>query len=721
MQQRILDHVSKTDYQPVKPKALARKLGVHDDDYPDFRDALKALIRDGKVLFGPGHSVKPVGQRDSIVGTIKFLPSGRAMVRVAAAGGKAPYEIEIPAGYALDAANGDTVLVKLGRKTGRGTKRFGAVSRIVARASRQFVGTYHERDGTGLVRIDGNQFGHSIIVGDPGAKGAKPDDKVVVELIRYPSADERGEGVITEVLGAHGAPGVDTLSVIRAYELPDAFPEEVLEEARATAAAFRPDDLVGREDMTADLIVTIDPADARDHDDAVSLTRDPKTGHWMLGVHIADVSHFAPPGSALDREARKRGTSVYLPQRVLPMFPEILSNGLASLHEGQVRFTKSAIMEFTAAGAPVHARFVNGAINVRKRFTYEQVSAAYAAHDAGKNTKLSEDILELLLRMRELALIFRKRRKKRGALELDMPEPVLEYDDDGKVTGAHFADNDISHQVIEECMLAANVAVANQLHGLRVPFLRRVHPAPDPRKLQGFAAFARILGYKIEREVDRFSLQKVIDQSAGKPEKHALHFAMLRSLKQAVYSPHAEEHFALAYPNYCHFTSPIRRYPDLTVHRLLDRYIRTGSTSADEAETLGLGEHCSRTERRAEAAERELVKLRLMDYLSNHIGAKFPAVITGVADYGFFAQCETFPAEGRVHISTLTDDYYVYDEEAHTLLGKKSKKRFRLGDQITIEVVRVDRTRRQVDMRVADDPKPEKKKKDVKSPRRKRD
>jgi ribonuclease R len=705
MHETIVAYVTRPTYQPVKPKALARKLGVEDAGYADFRRALKELVAQQKLAFGPGHVVRPVIAAVGLTGVIRVFPSGRASVRIVPPAGKPPFDVEIPAGYALNATTGDTVAVKLAKRRGSAGRRYGAVVRVVARATRTFVGTYHERDALGFVRIDGGVFAHSVVVGDPGAKGARPDDKVVVELIRFPTADERGEGVITEVLGARGAPGVDTLSVIRAYELPDKFPEEVLEEARATAAKFRPDDLHDREDLTGELIVTIDPADARDHDDAVSLTRDARTGHWLLGVHIADVSHFVPPGGPLDREARRRGTSVYLPQRVLPMFPEILSNGLASLHEGEVRYTKSALMEFTAAGAPVHARFANSAIRVGKRLTYEQVSAAYAAHDQGGPVTLPAGVLDLLLRMRELALIFRARRRKRGALELDMPEPVLEYDAEGKVTGAHFAVHDISHQVIEEFMLAANVAVAHQLHGLGVPFLRRVHPAPDERKLQSFAAFARILGYKIDRAVDRFALQKVLARSADQPDKPAVHFALLRSLKQAVYSAHEDEHYALAYPQYCHFTSPIRRYPDLTVHRLLDRFIRTGRTSADEEEMVGLGEHCSRTERRAEAAERELVKLRLLDFLAERIGATFPAVITGVADYGFFAQCESFPAEGRVHVSTLTDDYYHYDEEAHTLEGKKSRKRYRLGDRVTIEVVRVDRTRRQVDFRVAEPPK----------------
>jgi ribonuclease R len=306
----------------------------------------------------------------------------------------------------------------------------------------------------------------------------------------------------------------------------------------------------------------------------------------------------------------------------------------------------------------------------------------------------------MLLRMRDLAMILRKRRLKRGALELEMPEAELEYDDEGRVSGAHFVKHDVSHQVIEEFMLAANEAVAEQFADLEVPFLRRVHPAPEPNKLKAFAEFARSLGYTIERDTDRFALQRVLKQSAGKPDVYAVHYALLRSLKQAVYSPLEEGHYALASENYCHFTSPIRRYPDLTVHRLLGQWLRTGRAGSDEAELAALGEHCSKMERRAEIAERELIKSRLLDSLSTRVGMELEIIISGVADYGFFGQAEKLPIEGLVHISTLTDDYYYYDETTHSLTGRKTKRRYRLGDKVKVTVVRVDLQRRQLDFRV---------------------
>ena len=307
----------------------------------------------------------------------------------------------------------------------------------------------------------------------------------------------------------------------------------------------------------------------------------------------------------------------------------------------------------------------------------------------------------MLTRMRDLAMLLRKKRMKRGSLELTMPEAVLEYDDRGKVSGAHFAVNDISHQVIEEFMLAANEAVAEHFARHDVPFLRRVHPAPNEEKLETFAEFARLVGYPIDEPTNRFELQKLLVESADKPERAAIHFGLLRSLKQATYTPIADEHYALASNDYCHFTSPIRRYPDLQVHRLLDKWVRTGKASADLKELVTLGQHCSQMERRAEKAERELVKLKLLQHLQKRIGEELDAVITGVADYGFFAQAVEIPAEGMVHISSLSDDYYNYDEAAHALLGAKSKKRLRLGDRVRVVVARVDISRRMLDFRMS--------------------
>src|SRR5262249_48792978 len=409
--------------------------------YDQFRKTLRDLVKQGRVQYGKSHTVRAAPAAGTITGVYRRLSSGRGFVMPHTVDG-APVgsEIGIPADDARDAATGDEVLVRVTRPAHGDSPPAGEVLRVLERATRSFVGTYFERDGEALVRVDGGVFAHSVVVGDPGAKGARPDDKIVFEMLRFPTIDARGEGVITEVLGARGTPGVDTLSVIRAFELPDQFPQNVLEEARAAAGAFDERDVDGRLDLTKELVVTIDPVDARDFDDAISLTRDEKTGHWLLGVHIADVGHFAPPGSELDREARKRATSVYLPQKVIPMFPEVISNALASLQEGKLRYVKSVTMEFTPDGKRVGVQFANAAIRVAKRFSYEQVMAIYDGHpDKGngrrqsrkRKTEGSPAILALLLRIRELAMTLRGRRLKRGALELNMPEIDLEYDDHG--------------------------------------------------------------------------------------------------------------------------------------------------------------------------------------------------------------------------------------------------------------------------------------------------
>jgi ribonuclease R len=700
---KILHAVSAHSYHPLKPKALFKRLNLPQAEYPAFRRAVRELVRDGRLTVERNNTLKGANAHGTVTGTYRRSAAGHGFVRPHTTDGVFRPEIYIREDKSGDAATGDSVMVRVTREATRLKDASGEIVRVLERATRTFVGTYFERDRVALVRVDGNVFAHSVSVGDPGAKGAKPQDKVVIEMLRFPTPDDRGEGVITEVLGPHAKPGVDTLSVIRAFGLPEAFPESALAEARQVASAFSEADLQGREDFTNDLVVTIDPPDAKDFDDAVSVVIDPKTKHWVLTVHIADVAAFVKPGGALDTEARKRATSVYLPQKVIPMFPEVISNGLASLQAGKVRYVKTVQMEFTPNLQKGHVRFANGAIKAARRFTYNEVQGVLDSFDDASAPAPSDppEVLAMLRRMRDLALLLRKRRFKRGALELTMPEAVLEYDTDGRVSGAHFAEHNLSHQIVEEFMLAANEAVAEHFTKYEVPFLRRVHPAPNEEKLEEFAQFADLLGHPIKRAQDRFELQRVLSETADKPERAAVHFALLRSLKQAAYSPIQDQHYALASEHYCHFTSPIRRYPDLQVHRLLDRWIKNGSASANVGELVALGDHCSKMERRAETAERELVKTKLLNYLSTRLGETLDAVITGVADYGFFAQAERFPAEGLVHISSLVDDYYWFDEGAHTLEGRRTKRRFRLGDRVRVEVARVDLQRRMLDFRLA--------------------
>ncbi len=644
-------------------------------------------------------------EQDRIIGVFQRTQKGFGFVRPTGAAGSPSetpptgevQDVYIPARRTGDAATGDVVLVQIGKRRGRDGGPRGEIVEVIERQTHQFVGTYFEAGGTAYVQVDGTLFAQPIRVGDPGVKGARVDDKVVFEMVRFPSPVHDGEGVITEVLGPRGTPGVDTLSIIREFNLPDQFAEDALEEARRQAEEFDESIPGDRLDLTCETVITIDPVDARDFDDAISLER-LENGHWRLGVHIADVSHFVRPKTALDREAHGRATSVYLPDRVIPMLPEVICNSLASLQPKKVRYTKTAMIEFTAEGQRVVTELHSAAVRSNKRLTYEQVDQ-FLADPGPWRRKLGAKVHDLLGQMHTLAMVLRKRRMKRGALELNMPEVKVELDKHGRVCGAHVVENTESHQIIEEFMLAANEAVAEVLKEKEVPFLRRIHPSPDPRKLKALTEFVTELGLKVKSLRSRFELQKLLDQVCGRPEQHAVNFALLRSLPRAVYSPQEEGHYALASDCYCHFTSPIRRYPDLTIHRLIDAILAGRKSRRNLDDLVVLGRHCSDREQRAESAERDLTKLKLLHYLSERIGQEMDVVVTGVESFGLFAQGVELPAEGLIHVDSLTDDYYRFDRTTHTLAGHRPGNVYRLGDLLRVTVARVDLDRRQLDFR----------------------
>jgi ribonuclease R len=535
-------------------------------------------------------------------------------------------------------------------------------------------------------------------------------------MVRFPSHVRDGEGVIVEVLGPRGEPGVDTMSIIYEFNLPGEFADDALDEARKQSEKFDESVARGRRDATDQTIVTIDPVDARDFDDAISLVRTDK-GHWLLGVHIADVSHFVQPKTPLDREAHDRATSVYLPDRVIPMLPEIISNNLASLQPHKVRYAITAMIEFTEEGARVATDVFKSAIKSRRRFTYEEVDEFLVAKklspsqpDAGKTPRkskqasvfrdLTPEVDALLVRMHELAMILRGRRFTRGALELSMPEMKIDLDKDGRVSGAHLEKNTESHQIIEEFMLAANEAVAELLEDAGLLFLRRVHGSPDPRKMRSLTEFVKELGFKVENLENRFELQKLLDAVKGDSREYAVNYAVLRSMQRAVYSPEDDGHHALASDCYCHFTSPIRRYPDLTIHRLVDQLNRGKKPVQRMDEQLVLGDHCSEREQRAADAERVLNKVKLLNYMADKIGMELEGIITGVENFGLFITGIEIPAEGFVHISALTDDFYRYDRAGHVIAGFRSGHSYRLGDTVRVAVAAVDIDARELDFRL---------------------
>ena len=698
LETRLLQLVRKTDYKPIKPRTLAKKLKLDDEQHRELKRLIKQLVKRGTLSYGSRHLVQLAKDlhQSHITGVFRRTKRGFGFVRPAGGTPDRAEDIYIPDKKSRDAASGDTVLVHLNSACNRLGKLRGEITEIIDRQTHQFVGTFDLSSGQGVVRVDGGIFGHPVFAGDNDAKNVQPGDKVVIEMVRFPSHVHDGECVITEILGQRGTPGVDTLSIIREYGLPDEFPEKVLESARHEAERFDESISSDRTDLTDLTVVTIDPFDARDFDDAISLER-LDNRDWRLGVHIADVSHFVRPQSPLDREARDRATSVYLPDRVIPMLPEIISNNLASLQPDRVRYTKSVFIDFTAEGTRIHTETCAGAIRSQRRFTYEEVDD-YLQNSARWKRKLKPNVHDLLGRMHELAAILRARRFQRGSLELSLRETKIDLDTNGQVCGAHLVENTESHQMIEEFMLAANEAVAEMLQDWEFLFLRRIHEPPAPPKLKDLTNFVRELGLDAHNLKNRFELQQVLDRVRGLPQAHAVNYAVLRSMQKAIYSPHQEGHYALASDCYCHFTSPIRRYPDLTVHRLLDAILHNKRPSQNLGHILIEGEHCSAREQRAEEAERELIKLKLLNYLSQRLGDEMDAVITGVEEFGIFAQGIDLPAEGLIHVNTLQDDHYRFDRTKHALIGYRKDNELRLGDRIRVAIGHVDIDRRQLDM-----------------------
>jgi len=730
--EKILDHLRSHHYRPMRLRRLARFFDVTEEDYPGFRALVKRLVREGEVAVGArGKLVPPERKkrRRKETGLVRgrFSRAARGFGFVepepgdATTGGE---DIYIPARHTSDAVTGDLVLAKVDRKTRRGYS--GRVVEVVERGQTRYVGNYLVTDSGPIVRPDGGVLLQDFPVPDASSAGARPKDKVVFEVLKYALRGEAGEAVIVEVLGKRGEPGVDTLAVIRQFDLHDEFSEAALAEAGRAAQRLDDGTLAGRRDLTAETIITIDPEDARDYDDAISLTES-GDGTVTLGVHIADVAHFVEEGSALDLEARERGTSVYLPTTVLPMLPEVLSNGVCSLQEGRTRLTKSVFITFDRDAEPVRVECANSFLRSAKRLTYVQAQAALD----GKTDGLPPEVVALLGRMEHLARRLLERRRRMGYLELDLPDVDLEFDDQGRVVAAHPEDASFSHRIIEMFMVEANEAVARELDALRHPFIRRIHPEPGDEAAEELMHYAKSIGYRLKNPRSRHELQQLLNAVRGKPEAYGVHLAVLRSLQKAEYSIKAEGHFALGSEAYCHFTSPIRRYPDLMVHRLFGevaggsatrprgerRKQRDATRKEDKGALAELAAHCSRTERRAEAAERELTKVKLLEFLQNKVGQSFTGIITGVQAFGLFVEIPDLLLDGLVHISSLTDDAYQFDRRRWALVGRRQGRVLRVGSELEVRIARVDIPRRQLDLepveteeraRTAPNTKPEK-------------
>jgi ribonuclease R len=525
------------------------------------------------------------------------------------------------------------------------------------------------------------------------------DDKVVVRLEAWESRHVNPEGEIIEVLGAATAPGIDMLSIIRKYDLPTEFPKSVLDEANRIPQTVEQKLIQGREDLRDQFIVTIDPDDARDFDDAINVEKIDNTGGLRLGVHIADVSAYVTPDSALDREARRRGNSVYLPDRVIPMLPERLSNGVCSLNPSVDRLTHSVFIEFDKNGRAKSARFAKSVIRSAKRLTYKE---AYAILQAKPNGELSRRLHTAW----ELASLLRRKRFEQGSLDLDFPEVKVHVDADGKATRLERVENDQSHQLIEEFMLAANEAVARELRHCSIATIYRVHEDPDPEKLGEYREFILSFGYKVGDLSHRKEVQRFLASIKGKPEEQALKIGLLKSLKRARYAAQPLGHYGLAKANYLHFTSPIRRYADLVVHRTLAERNLPRRSKIDIGQIESLANHISDTERNAAEAEIESVRLKKLQFFEQQLKERNPevfrAAIMDVRNYGLVVELPDALVTGVVHVSTLSDDFYRFDAAQRRLVGRRTNRRFSVGDEIRVFVARVDTFKRQIDFAIAD-------------------
>jgi ribonuclease R len=700
-------------HHPASARELMQTLDVPPRERANFRRQLKSLTADGELIEVRGKRYGLAEKMDLVAGRVQAHAGGFAYV-LPERPGEGP-DVFIPAAGLQEAMHGDRVVARIERYR-EGDRPEGRIVRILDRANAVVVGRYERGDGRlGFVTPFDQRLLVDVAVTDGEARGARPGQMVTVEITRWPTSTRGPVGRVVEILGHEDDPGVDTRIIVRKYGLPDAHGDGALAEARRLvegrgsprAAHARKQDTAGRTDFTGLDIVTIDGEHARDFDDAISLEQLPN-GHFWLGVHIADVSHYVREGSALDAEARQRGTSVYFPERAIHMFPEALATGLCSLNPQVDRLVQSCLMEVDRKGQVCRYEFHDGVIRTRERMTYTDVNAILAGESPGTAEKY-RSLVPLFERMRALYQVLRDRRGRLGSIDFDLEEAEVVLDEEGRIEEIVASERNVAHRVIEEFMLLANETVAEFLDGSDVPGLYRVHEEPDPLKVAKFEEFLSGLGHGLAAPLHALRprhFQALLQRVHGRPEERPIAALMLRTMQKARYAPANLGHFGLAFSSYTHFTSPIRRYPDLVVHRLL-RAARHRSLSEMEKENLreGLPEvarHASERERVADEAERELLQWKKVRFMADKVGEDYDGYVTGVASFGLFVQLVEHFVEGLVHVSTMADDYYRFLEVTHTLKGEHTGKAYRLGDRVGVRVLRVDMEKRQVELGVVE-------------------
>ena len=690
-------------YSPMSTSDLAEHFKIDDSESQQFCDLLKELELKGEIVRIKKEQYANPKKANLLVGVLDANQKGFGFVVPAKEG--ISDDIYVDSEGLGSAMHGDIVVVRLpstkkrkkGRRQRKKESNVGKIIRVLHRENETIVGTLKKSRHFNYVAPDNSKLPRDIYVSMDDPKGAEHGDKVIVKIDQWPTRHLHSEGTIVEILGKDGEPAVDIKSIIHQFKLPFEFSKNTLAETIELQQPVSPDEIGARLDLRDELIITIDPDDAKDFDDAISLKKE-KTGNWLLGVHIADVSYYVNEDSSVDKEARKRGTSVYLPGTVIPMLPEVLSNGICSLKEGEERLTKSIFFTYSSDGRLISSEIKHSVINVKKRLTYHIATKVLMESDEDD----TDPVTNLLLEASKLAKLLYKNRMKEGALELNLPEINIRVGKDGKIDTIEKTTRDISHIIIEEFMIAANQAAATFMHQQNLPSVCRSHPEPDEDEMHDFAEF--IFNCKNKR-IDPFNkkrLQAFLDEISDHPESYIINLMLLRSMKKAEYSTTETSHFALGLEHYAHFTSPIRRYPDLIVHRLLDLFfqgqLKSKNVKASWNEKItGWAKHCCATEKRAQEAEREIIKLKLLRHMEEHADKIMEGIITGVQEYGLFVQIDEFQLDGLVHIKTLTDDFYELDKKKLSLIGSRNGKVYSFGDVVNVKITKIDLLKREVD------------------------
>jgi len=701
--ERILAFMREDAYKPLLFNELVMVLDVPKSDVELFRQVIDELEQEGKIFKTHKNRYGVPERMSLIVGRLQGNERGYGFV---IPDDEMLNDIFIPADGLNGAMHNDRVIARYTKKVIGDRSAEGEIIRILERANKTVVGTFESSRYFGFVVPDDRRISGDIFVPKDEFNGAKSGEKVIVEIVKWPEKRRNAEGKVIEVIGSINAPGTDILSIMKSFKLNETFPDDVMEQADKIPDTVTEDMIKGRRDLRQLRMVTIDGEDAKDLDDAVSIERLPDN-RYRLGVHIADVSYYVTEGSPLDREALARGTSVYLVDRVVPMLPKKLSNGICSLNPKVDRLSFSVMMDIDSTGKVIDHQIFPSVINIDERMTYTDVYKILEENDE-ELIKRYDYLVDDFKTMKELALILRKKRMSRGSIDFDFAEAKIIVDENGKPVEIKKYELTIANKIIEEFMLVCNETVAEHFFWANVPFVYRIHEEPDTEKIEAFSEFVHNLGYSIKgiNKIHPRALQDLLEKVKGSKEERIISTVMLRSLQKAKYSSQQYGHFGLAAKFYCHFTSPIRRYPDLIIHRIMKEYLEGKLDSAREdylnKVLPDIARQCSERERAADDAERETEELKKVEFMKEYEGEIFRGIISNVTSFGMFVELDN-TIEGLVRVSTMEDDFYIFNEKQYCLVGERTRKTYRIGDIVTVRLAKADIPNRKIEFLIVDD------------------